>query len=311
MNDSSGLVAAAISTRALPLRLALVLAAVAVFLGFFVFGAAVALTIGRDLVQPNAITLDVLLVAVVSAITWILFAVFAGLPSRSTHALVGGLTGAVIVSNGYQALMLGGLVKILLVLFAAPIVGAVVGYLVMRLVQRLTRHASPRVSRLFNAIQPLNVIVLAISYGANDGQKSVALLIMALVGAHVQSNFDVPLWVSLICATAITVGIATGGRRTMRTVGRRIYKLRPVHAFAAQTAASGIVLTAALLGGPVSTPQVVSTSIMGVGSAERVSAVHWPVAEQIVTAWLVTIPASAVVAVGLNFIFARLIAWTG
>jgi inorganic phosphate transporter, PiT family len=278
------------------------LAAAAVFAGFFIFGAAVAATIGTNLVQQPAITLDVLLVATLSATAWVVFAAFVGLPSSSTHALLGGLIGAVTITHGYQFLRFDGLLKVLFVLFAAPLIGLAGGYLFMRLAVWSTRRASPRINQFFRRIQMVDVIALGLSYGANDGQKAVALMTMALVAAAQQTTFVVPVWVKLICAVALLIGMGTGGWQTIRTLGRRIYRLRPIHAFVAQSSSAAIVLTAAAFGAPVSTPQVVSTSIMGVGSAERLSGVRWGVAEQIVISWLLTIPTSALVAAGLQMI---------
>ncbi len=311
MNDSGGLVAAAISSRSLGPRFALLLASVAEFMGPFLFGTAVAETIGRDLVQASALTLPVLFVAITSAIIWNLTTSSLGLPSSSTHALLGGLAGAVGAVYGLDALRFAGFAKVLFALFLAPMLGSVGGYGLMRLTLFLTKSASPRVNIFFKRVQPINVVALALSHGSNDGQKSMGLIAIALVAAGAEPRFAVPLWVTLACALALTLGVRAGGWRIIRTIGGRIYKLRPVHAFASQTASAGIVLGAALLGGPVSTTQVVSAAIIGVGSAERINAVRWQVAGQIAMAWLITVPASACVAVGLHFIFTRLVGWTG
>ncbi len=306
MNDSGGLVAAAISSRSMGPRFALSVASVSEFAGPFLFGTAVAVTIGRDLVQPSAITLPVLLVAVVSAIIWNLITWYLGLPSSSTHALLGGLAGAVAATQGIQALRLSGFAFVLLALFIAPVLGLLAGFALMRLTQYLTRNASPRVNVFFKQVQPFNVVALALSHGSNDGQKSMGLITIALVAASAQTGFVVPFWVTLVCATAMMLGVSIGGWRVIRTLGGRIYKLRPVHAFAAQGSSALIVLGAALLGGPVSTTQVVSASIIGVGSAERMNAVRWQVAGQIVTAWVVTVPACAAVAILLQLLSTRI-----
>lgn len=306
MNDSGGLVAAAISSRSMGPRVALSVASLSEFAGPFLFGTAVAATIGRDLVQASAITLPILLIAIVSAIAWNLATWYFGLPSSSTHALLGGLAGAVGSTQGVQALQLWGFAFVLLALFSAPLLGLLGGFAVMRLTQYLTRNSSPRVNAFFKRMQPLNVVALALSHGSNDGQKSMGLMTIALVAASDQKGFAVPLWVTLVCATAMMLGVSIGGWRTIRTLGGRIYKLRPVHAFAAQSASALIVLGAALLGGPVSTSQVVSAAIIGVGSAERMNAVRWQVAGQIVTAWLVTIPATAFVAILLHVLSVRI-----
>lgn len=308
LHDSSGLVAAAISSRSLGPRTALFLASLAEFAGPFLFGTAVAATIGKDLVQASAITLPVLFVAILSAIMWNVITWYIGLPSSSTHALLGGLIGAVAMAHGYQALRLAGFIKVLFALFSAPVLGLVAGYSLMRMTKFLTRGASPHINRFFKRVQPINVIALALSHGTNDGQKSMGLVTIALVAVGYQSDFVVPLLVTLLCALTLTLGVSAGGWRIIRTLGGRIYKLRPVHAFATQTASAAIVLSAALLGGPVSTTQVVSAAIIGVGSAERVNAVRWHVAGQIVTAWLITIPASTLVAALLQMILAG---WIG
>ncbi len=306
INDSGGLVAAAISSRSMGPRLALSVASLSEFAGPFLFGTAVAATIGRDLVQASAITLPILLVAVVSAIVWNSITWYFGLPSSSTHALLGGLAGAVAATQGIYALQLSGFAFVLFTLFTAPILGMLTGFAFMRLTQYVTRNASPRVNVFFKQAQPLNVIALALSHGSNDGQKSMGLITIALVAASYQEDFVVPFWVTLLCAMAMMLGVSIGGWRVIRTLGGRIYRLRPVHAFAAQTASALIVLGAALLGGPVSTTQVVSAAIIGVGSAERLNAVRWQVAGQIVTAWLVTIPASAFVAIFLHLLSVRI-----
>lgn len=300
MHDSSGLVAAAISSRSMNPRSALALASVAEFIGPFLFGTAVAATIGHDLVQPSAITLSVLFVAMVSAISWNVTTWYVGLPSSSTHALLGGLIGAVTIESGYQALVLSGFVKVVASLFSAPLIGLGVGYLLMRLFKFLTRGASPRINEVFKRAQVLNVSTLALSHGTNDAQKSMGLITLALVVTGTQTQFTVPWWATLLCAMALTLGVSAGGWRIIRTLGGGIYRLRPIHASATQTASASIVLGASLLGGPVSTTQVVSAAIIGVGSAERMSGVRWEVAGQIAAAWLITIPASALIAAVLQ-----------
>lgn len=306
LHDSSGLVAAAISSRSIQPRVALVLASLAEFAGPFLFGTAVAATIGQDLVDVRVITLPVLFVAILSAIIWSLATWYFGLPSSSTHALLGGLIGAVAVGHGYQALNFGGFAKVLLALFVSPVIGLGVGYLFMETTLWLTRGASPIVNSFFKRVQMFNVVALALSHGTNDGQKSMGLITLALVTATSQTTFTVPLWVTLLCAIALTLGVNSAGWRIMKTIGGRIYRLRPVHAFAAQTASAFIILGSALIGAPVSTTQVVSASIMGVGSAERLSGVRWQVARQIVVAWILTIPASALVAGMLQVIVTRI-----
>ena len=304
-NDSGALVAASISSGAIAPRQGLLLAGFAAFFGFFLFESPVAATIGRDLVEANAITPGVLLITITSATVWIVIAAYFGLPSSSTHALLGGLIGAVTLTVGPKALLIAGFAKVLFALFFAPLIGFAAGYVGMRLALYLTRGAPPHINTFFRQFQRFNVVSLAASYGANDGQKGVALVTMALVASSYSSNFDVPLWVKVLCAGVLAAGVSVGGWRTMRTIGRRIYKLRPVHAFTAQNASAIVVLTAAVLGGPVSTPQVVSTSIIGVGTAERINSVRWGIAGSIVRAWILTIPASALVAAAVELVVSR------
>jgi len=306
LNDSSGLVAAAISSRSITPRAALLLASLAEFAGPFLFGTAVAATFGKDLVDASAITLQALLVAVSSAIIWSRVTWYFGLPSSSTHALLGGLIGAVTVGHGYQALNFGGFAKVLFALFASPLIGLGVGYLFMEATLYLTQNSTPHVNDFFKRVQLLNVVALALSHGTNDGQKSMGLIALALVTAGSQTGFVVPLWATLLCAAALTLGVNSAGWRIMKTLGGRIYRLRPVHAFAAQTASASIILGAAVLGAPVSTTQVVGASIMGVGSAERVRSVRWQVAGQIVGGWLMTVPASALVAAAIAILLPRI-----
>lgn len=303
MNGSGGLVAAAISSRALTPHAALTLASLAEFVGPFLFGTAVAATIGKELVQADALSVTTLFIAITSAIVWGALAQYLGIPSSSTHALLGGLIGAVVVARGVDALLLDGFARVLLALFAAPIFGMVVGYVFMHVVQWLTRNATPRINIFFKRVQILNVIALSLSSGTNDGQKSMGLIALALVMAHRQDDFQMPLWVVVSCAFALTLGVRMGGWRVIRTMGESIYRLRPVHAFTAQTAATLIVMGTALLGSPVSISQVVSTAIIGVGSAYRLSAVRWLVAHRIVTTWVITMPASAGMAMLAQLVF--------
>ena len=307
MHDSSGLVAAAISSRSLKPQTALNLASIAEFLGPFLFGTAVAEAIGKDLVQVDALSLNVIFVAIASTIIWNLVTWYLGLPSSTTHALLGGLIGAVILSGRADALMLGGFIKVLVALFISPVIGLGLGYFFMRLVTFLTRGATPKINEVFKRIQLVNVVALALSHGTNDGQKSMGLIVMAIIAATHPVGFVVPIWVTFFCALALTLGVRAGGWRIIRTIGSGIYRLRPVHAFAAQTMSAGTILGAALVGAPVSATQVVSTSIIGVGSADRANAVHWNVAGRIISAWLFTIPASAFVAMVLQFIVSRVI----
>ena len=303
-HDSANTVSTMISSRAMSPRRALLLSAAAHFVAPFLFGVAVATTIGQDIVQPYASTMTVVMAALLAAIVWNLITWYLGIPSSSSHALVGGLVGATIVGYGVDAVQIPGLVKIFAALLLSPLVGLFGGYALMKLVLFLARGASPRINWFFKRAQTLTALALALSHGTNDAQKTMGIITMGLMGAGFLTQFHVPSWVIAASAGAISLGTAMGGWRIIRTLGGKFYKIRPVHGFTAQTASAAVIMGAALLGGPVSTTQVVSSAILGVGSAERLSKVRWGVAGNIVTTWLLTIPASGLLA-ALAYVVAR------
>ena len=292
-HDSSNIVATVISSRALRPRTALYMTAIAEFIAPFIFGVAVANTVGKDLIDPSAISPNVVIAAILAAIIWNLFTWFIGIPSSSSHALVGGLLGSAILLRGWEVVQMGGLLKILLALFISPPLGLLVSYIIMILTLRSFQNATSRINVFFKRLQILTSLGLALSHGTNDSQKTMGIITLGLVAAGYQATFHVPLWVIAASAGAIALGAATGGWRLIHTLGARIYKIRPVHAFTSQAASAAVILGAALLGGPVSTTQVVSSAIMGAGAAERMSKVRWMVAREMVYTWLFTIPSTA------------------
>jgi PiT family inorganic phosphate transporter len=303
-HDSANIVATMISSRAMGPRRALMLSALAHFTAPFLFGVAVATTIGQEVVQPHASTIAVVLAALLAAIVWNLITWFFGIPSSSSHALVGGMVGATITGYGIDAVQFHGLVKIVAALLLSPPLGLTVGYLLMKLVLFLARAASPRINWFFKRAQTLTALTLALSHGTNDAQKTMGIITMGLVGTGFLSEFQVPVWVIAASGGAIALGTALGGWRIIRTLGGKFYKVRPVHAFTAQVTSTAVILGTALLGGPVSTTQVVSSAILGVGSAERLSKVRWGVAGNILLAWILTIPSSGLLA-ALAFVVIR------
>jgi PiT family inorganic phosphate transporter len=307
IHDSSNVVATMISSRAFSPQVALGVTAVAEFLGPFIFGVAVAHTIGNDIVTSQLISTQVILAALVSAILWDLLTWYLGFPSSSSHALIGGILGAVVMAAGWQAIEIKGLVKVLIALFASPIIGFVIGFLLLRLILMLSWKASPRINTFFKRSQILTGISLALSHGANDAQKTMGVITLALVTSGYLQVFAVPLWVIILCASMIALGTAVGGWRLIRTLGGKIYKIRPVDGFASQLASAIVILGNSLLGGPVSTTQVVSSAILGVGAAERANKVRWGVAQEIAMAWLLTIPFTALIAAGLYWVVSRII----
>ena len=303
VHDSSNVVATMISSRAIPPRIALMMTAVSNFLGPFIFGVAVATTIGNDIVSADHINLLVLVAACVSAIIWNVLTWILGIPSSSSHAIIGGLVGAVMMAAGYKVIMMEGIIKVLIALFASPIIGFIAGMLIANIVYLSSWNASPKINGVFKKMQIITSIGLSLSHGTNDAQKTMGIITLGLVIAGVQSTFEVPLWVIVACASAIGLGTAVGGWQLIKTLGSKFYKIRPVHGFASQATSAIVILAASLLGGPVSTTQVVSSSIMGVGAAERMSKVRWGVAGEIVTAWIITIPATMAAGAGCYWLF--------
>jgi len=301
-HDSSNIVATMISSRAFRPRVALGVTAVAEFSGPFIFGVAVAKTIGQDIVEPGTITVAVILAALLSATAWNILTWYLGIPSSSSHALIGGIIGAVAVGAGLQAIQMSGLTKVLIALFISPIIGLAAGYLFTKLVFFLARGASPRINWFFKRSQIVTAVALGLSHGTNDAQKTMGIIVLGLVTTGYLSEFYVPTWVIALSAGAIALGTALGGWRLIKTLGGKFYKIRPVHGFSSQVTSATVILSASLVGGPVSTTQVVSSSIIGAGSAERLSKVRWGVAGNIALAWVVTIPATALIAAGLYWL---------
>ncbi|MBN1136709.1 MAG: inorganic phosphate transporter [Anaerolineae bacterium] len=299
LHDSSNIVATMISSRAMSPRMAMGITAVAEFSGPFLFGVAVATTIGSEVVDPAVVNSAVIIAALSSAIVWNLVTWYFGWPSSTSHALIGGLIGAVGVAKGLSTIELGGLEKVLIALFVSPALGLAAGYLVLKVIYFLARGSSPRINTVFKRSQLVTSLALAMSHGTNDAQKTMGMIAMGMVTTGYVTEFHVPWWVIALSAGAIALGTAVGGWRLIRTLGGKFYKIRPVHAFSSQLTSAGIILGAALLGGPVSTTQVVSSAIMGVGAADRVSKVRWTVARDIAVAWVLTIPVSALLAAGL------------
>jgi PiT family inorganic phosphate transporter len=279
--------------------------AIAEFLGPFLFGVAVARTIGDEVAQSSALTLHVLTACLISAILWNLLTWFLSLPSSSSHALIGGLIGAVAIGAGFGALKLAGLEKVLIALFVSPLIGFVFGFILMRVVYFLVRGATPGINEFFKRAQFITAMGMAFSHGTNDAQKTMGIITLSLVIGGVLPTFHVPIWVIAASAGAIALGTSVGGWRLIRTLGSKFYKIRPVHSFTSQLTSGVVILAASLFGGPVSTTQVVSSAIIGVGSAERLGKVRWSVAGDIVTAWIVTIPATALISAGIYLLLTK------
>lgn len=307
VHDSSNVVATMISSRAFSPRVALGTTALANFVGPFIFGVAVATTIGDEIVDPRTINVTVTLAALISAILWDILTWYLGFPSSSSHALIGGIIGAVVAGAGWSAIQLHGLEKVLIALFASPVIGFLAGFVFLKAILALSWSATPRLNKWFKQGQLLTGLVLALSHGTNDSQKTMGIITLVLVSAGYLKVFAVPTWVILLCASMIALGTAVGGWRLIRTLGGKIFRIRPVDGFNTQLTSAAVILGASLLGGPVSTTQVVSSAIMGTGTAQRASKVRWGVAQEIAVAWLLTIPTSALAAAGIYWILTHFI----
>jgi PiT family inorganic phosphate transporter len=312
-HDAANVVATIITTGAMTPRMALGMAAFGEFIGPFLFGTAVAQTIGENIIDISTfdtkfldLSISLIIAALIGAIAWNLITWFRGLPSSSSHALVGGLVGAVWVAYGPDKILWKGLLYVVSVLIISPILGLIFGTLFFKITLRLSQNATPKAKYFFNRMQILSSLALSLSHGANDAQKPMGIIMMSLVILGIYPTFHIPFWVIVSCAAAIALGTASGGWRIIKTIGSKIYRLRSVHAFCAQTASATVILGAALFGGPVSTTHVVSSSIMGVGAGQRISAVRWGVAKNIIVAWFITIPAAALMA-GASFFLIRMI----
>jgi PiT family inorganic phosphate transporter len=309
-HDAANIVATVIASRAMTPVQAVVIVGVFEFLGPLLGGTAVANTIGKfvslDEVAP-LLSLSILLCGLLGAIVWNLATWYFGIPSSSSHALVGGLAGAVVVAVGSEHVVWGfqelfeghltGIVKVLAALLLSPLIGFWAGFLIHRLLSTLLRAAKPAANSRLRFIQFFTAAGLAFSHGANDAQKSMGILTLVLLLGGFIPQFEVPFWVMLACASAMTLGILSGGWRIVRTLGFAIYRVRPLHALGSQLTSASVILAASALGAPVSTTHVVATSIMGIGASERPRAVRWAKAKDIATTWVVTIPGPALFAI--------------
>ena len=295
-HDTANAIATSVSTRALQPNHAIIMAAMLNFLGAMV-STGVAKTIGGDIVSSASVVDEkIIMSALIGAIIWNLLTWWLGIPSSSSHALVGGLIGAVLISIGAEGLNLVGIGKIIVSLIASPCIAIVTGIIIMNILFRMFEKSNPHaVNDKFRKLQVLSAATMAFSHGSNDAQKSMGIITLALFSGGMISEFEVPTYVKILCAMAMAIGTATGGWRIIKTIGGKIFKLEPPSGFAADLNSSIVVFGATLLHLPVSTTHVVSGSIMGVGTAKRINAVHWGVAQQMVKAWIMTIPITAAI----------------
>jgi PiT family inorganic phosphate transporter len=296
-HDTANSIATSVATRALSPGWAILMATSFNFIGAFA-GTAVATTIGSGLVNDKTTTQAIVAAALIGAITWNLVTWQQGLPSSSSHALIGGLLGATIIAVGVGALNVGGIVnKVLIPMLTSPVLGFAIAFSLMLILYWVFRGSKRKpMSRRFRRLQVFSAAFMAFAHGSNDAQKTMGIITLALFSAGVIPTVTVPTWVIIVSATALSLGTAVGGWRIMKTMGQRVAKLEPVHGFAAETTAASILLTTAHFGMPVSTTQVISSAIMGVGASQGARAVRWGVARRILVAWVLTIPAAGILA---------------
>ncbi len=301
-HDAANAIATVVSTRVLSPQMAVIMAAFWNFIGAFVFGTAIAATIGKGIIDPNAITLRILFAALIGAIAWNLITWYYGLPSSSSHALVGGLVGAAISAAGTGAVQFAGVSKTVIFILIAPLLGLLGGVALMVLLTWVFRKASRSVNPWFRKLQLISASFYSLGHGTNDAQKTMGIIAAVLFSAGLTSTFTVPIWVILSAHAAIALGTYAGGWRIVKTMGGRLTKLKPVHGFAAETSSGIVLFGTAQYGIPVSTTHVIAGAIMGVGSVKRTSMVRWTLARKIASAWVLTIPLAALIAAGSYFL---------
>ncbi len=298
MNDAANAIATVVSTRVLPPRIAVLWAAFFNFVAAFGFGVAVANTIGKGIVDPSIASPHLILSALLGAIIWTHICTHYGIPISVSHALIGGLVGAGILKAGVAVLNVAGVVKVVIFIFVAPLLGLVFGFILMALTTWLFRKSSPRsVDKVFRIGQLLSSAAYSIGHGTNDAQKTMGVIAVLLYSTgYLGETFYVPMWVIFAAYTAIGLGTFFGGWKVIKTMGLKLTHLRPVGGFCAETGGAVLLLGTALAGIPVSTTHTIAGAIMGVGATRRMSAVRWGIAGRIVVAWVLTIPVSALVA---------------
>jgi len=299
-HDTANAIATSVSTRAISPRVAILMAAGLNLLGALV-STSVAKTVGEGIVNTDLVTLQVVMAALVGAVVWNLITWRVGIPSSSSHALFGGLIGAMIASAGVSGVIWSGVFdKIILPMVFSPLFGFLGAWLLMTgLIWLVRKRAQRSVNTWFRRLQPVSAGFMAFSHGANDAQKTMGVIALALFASGTIDTFYIPTWVKVACAIAMALGTYSGGWRIIHTLGSKVMKLDPIHGFAAETTAASVIQLATHFGVPVSTTHTITASIMGVGSTQRLSAVRWGVAGNIVTAWVLTLPAAGLVGAGV------------
>lgn len=304
-HDAANSIATVVSTRVLSPKYAVIWAAFFNFIAFLVLGLHVANTIGKGIIEPHVVDLTVIGSGLTAAIIWNLATWWFGIPSSSSHTMIGGLVGAAITKAGFTAVFASSVIKIIVFIFVAPMIGIFVAYFFSLLVLYICRNFAPRkVDKVFRKLQLLSSAAYSLGHGSNDAQKMMGVIFMALTTTgYLGHHEEIPLWVVLACHAAIALGTLSGGWRIVKTMGQKITKLRPFEGFTAETAGALTLFGTALLGIPVSTTHTITGSIIGSGITKRLSAVKWQVTYDLILAWVLTIPVTAIIASIIYFIF--------
>jgi len=302
-NDSANSVATVIGTRVLKPLHAVALSAAANFVGPFVFGVAVATTIAKGIVSPDEITVYMIIGGLAGAIAWSSLCTYFGLPISNSHSLIGGIMGAAIIGLGFETLVYGGLTKVFAGIIIAPIGGIAFGMALAGIIIAVFARRKPAVvNRTFGRLSIISSAWLALTHGANDGQKTMGIIVLILFSAGIISEIHMPLWVILAAASAMGLGTFLGGYKVIKTLGLKITRLKPYQGFAAQTGGGVMLAIFAILGIPASTTHAITGSVMGAGAARRIRAVRWKVSRQIIFSWVITIPGAAGLAIAFTYI---------
>lgn len=307
-HDAANSIATIVGTRVLSPRLAVLWAAFFNFISYLIFKLHVANTIAKGIVHPEIVTMQVLIAGLLAAIVWNLATWFFGLPSSSSHTLIGGFVGAAVAGAGFNAVIYGAVLKIILFIFLAPLIGMMVSILISVVVMWSCRNANRRVvGRHFKKLQLLSAAAFSIGHGANDAQKIMGIIAVALIASgKLDQNEAIPFWVVISCHTAMGVGTLLGGWRIVKTMGSKITHLKPFEGFSAETSGAITLFSTSMLGIPVSTTHTITGAIVGVGAVKRISAVRWGVTIPILYAWILTIPATGLLAVLIH----QVLTWT-
>jgi PiT family inorganic phosphate transporter len=297
--DSSSILTGVIASRAMDPRIALYIVGVADLIAPFLFGLTVAHSIGTGLINPAGIELETITIGMASAVIWTLFSWWRGIPSSSTHSMIGGLLGAALIIHGPQVILTSGLVNIILPLLLAPVVAFIIGFLVMKFLYIVFANATPKINTFFKHSQIFTMVLLAMAHSSNDAQKSMGVIALGLVLAGQLPSFAVPNWVLIACAATLAFGASRGDWRQIRKLGGKVYRIRPINGLDSQITSIGVIFAASFFGVPVSTAHIVSSALMGSGASERMSKIRWSAASEMVTIWLATIP----VTMGVSSLF--------